>query len=390
MNILFVSQDYYPHISGVPVVVQYLAEGLTAKHQVSVATSIKPNDELPHEDELNGVKISRFVIYRDVAKRLHGDLQGLQQFVLRGQYDVIVIECGQAATTDALLPVMKNIKAPCVLHAHGLSGLLGGPFAIKSDFKHTIGNTYNWLRMQFYYGYTFKRQCKYFTASISLTPTDSGYNYLFKHIAKNYVLGNAAEDIFFEQTSDRFDVPTDGKPYLISIANYTVVKNQIEMLREFYASHRKDYALIMIGSKKTAYYHRLMQEKIALDKRYGERSVVALTGVDRKYFPAILDGASGYLVSSTYEEFSISIIEAMARSVPFISTNVGNAKELPGGMVVDDVHDMHTAIDALLSDEQRRKALGAEAKEYAFKYCRRQAAVEKLEMILNEVINNKV
>lgn len=389
-SILFVSESYYPQLSGVPIVVQYLAEGLVTKYKVSVVTSISPDDKLSNEDELKGVSIYRFVIYRDIAKRLKGDLVGLQQFVLNGDYDVIVMECGQAATTDSLLPIMKDIKVPCVLHAHGLSGLVGHPFTIKADLKHTIGNTYNWLRMRRYYSHTFKRQCKYFAASICLTATDSGYNYLSKHIKKNYVLGNAAEDIFFERASEQFDVPTEGKPYLISIANYTVVKNQIDMLREFYVSKTKNYALVMIGSKQTEYLKQVLQEKDTLDKQYGERTVVALTGVDRNCFPTILDGATGYLVSSTYEEFSISIIEAMARSVPFISTNVGNAKELPGGIVVNDVHNMHTAIDTLLSDENRRRELGAQAREYAFKFCRRKTAVEKLESILNEIVNNPI
>ena len=389
MKILFLSESYYPHLSGVPVVVQYLAEGLTGRHQVSVATSIAPNDKLPFEDEYNGVKIFRFVINRDIAKRLKGDLQGLQQFVLRGNYDVIVVECGQASTTDAILPIMKDIKAPCVLHAHGLSGLLGRPFAIKSDFKHTIGNTYNWLRMQLYYGHSFKRQCRYFDASISLTPTDSGYNYLSRHITKNYVLGNAAEDMFFEQSSEKFDVPTEGKPYLVSIANYQVIKDQLNMLRQFYLSSFKDYALVLIGREENEYYNQVKEEKKRLDYSYGERTVVMLTNIDRKYFPFILDNASVYLVTSLTEVFSISIIEAMARSVPFISTNVGNARELPGGVVVDNVHDMHTAIDTLLSNDNRRRELGAEAREYAFKNCRRETAVEKLENILNEVIKNK-
>lgn len=386
MNILFVSEDYYPHLSGVPVVVKYLAEGLAEKHQVTVATSISPSDDLPAEDILNGVKIFRFVVYRNLAKLLHGDIRGLQQFVLNGNYDVIVIECGQAATTDALLPVMEQVKVPCVLHAHGLSGLLSKPFALKSDYKHTIGNTYNWLRMQFYYGYTFKRQCKHYAASISLTSCDSGYDYLSKHIAKNYVLCNAADDIFFRETKEHYILSVEDKPYLISIANYTVVKSQLDMLREFYLSDKRDYALIMIGSKKTAYYNRLLQEKRRLDKQYGGRTVLMLTGVDRKFFPRILDRASGYLVSSTYEEFSISIIEAMARRVPFVSTDVGNARELPGGIVVDDVHQMHTTIESLLSDERKRIQLGEQGKQYAFEHCRRQAAVDKLEQILYEVI----
>lgn len=389
MKILFISESYYPHLSGVPVVVQYLAEGLAKRHQISVATSISNNDKLSYEDEVNGVKIYRFLIFRDIFKRLRGDLQGLQKFVLNFDSDVIVIECAQASTTDVLLPVLKKINVPCILHAHGLSGLLGKPFVIKSDIKHTIGNTYNWIRMQFYYGYTFKRCCSNFAASISLSENDSGYSYLSKYILKNYVLGNAAEDIFFEKTSECYELPIKGLPYLISIANYSVVKNQIAMMREFYESNIKDYALVMIGSRNTSYYYRLLQEKLKLDKRYGFRNVIALLGIDRKYFPTILDGASGYLVSSIYEEFSISIIEAMARSVPFISTNVGNANELPGGIVVYDIHDMHKAIEELLVDQNRRNYLGKKAKTFAYKNCRREDAVNKMEAILEEILKSR-
>lgn len=80
-------------------------------------------------------------------------------------------------------------------------------------------------------------------------------------------------------------MPTDGRPYLISIANYTVVKNQIEMMRQFYKSKHKEYALVMIGSKKTPYYYELQKAKAKFDRQYGERSVFMFTGIDRKYFP---------------------------------------------------------------------------------------------------------
>ena len=199
MKILFVSESYYPYQSGVPMVVKYLAEGLAVDNEVTVATSISPTEELPVGDEYNGVHIRRFLLWHNIAKRVKGDLLGIRSFVLNGSFDVVIIECGQAMTTDALLPIMSQIKVPCILHAHGLSGLLCKPFGLKSDFKHTIGGTYNWLRMQIYYGYTFKRQCKYFAASISLTDCDSGFDYVTKNIQSNYVLCNAADDAFFEK-----------------------------------------------------------------------------------------------------------------------------------------------------------------------------------------------
>ncbi len=389
MKILFVSEKYYPYLSGVPMVVKYLAEGLAINNEITVATSISPTEKLPAIDEHNGVHIRRFVLWHNLAKRVKGDLPGIQGFVLDNFFDIIIIECGQAMTTDALLPVMALIKAPCILHAHGLSGLLCKPFSLKSDLKHTIGNTYNWIRMQLYYRLTFKCQCRHFAASISLTEFDSGYDYVTKNIRNNYVLCNAADDMFFEEAKESYKLLTEGKPYLISIANYSIVKNQIEMMREFYKSKHKEYALVMIGSTKTSYYYKLQKAKAELDKQYGEHAVFMLTNINRKYFPYILDNASAYLISSTHEEFSISMIEAMARSLPFISTNVGNAKQLPGGMVVDDIHNMHSAIDAMLDDDKERIRLGKEGKLYTFGNCRRHTAVDKLESIIREVLTTK-
>ena len=54
--------------------------------------------------------------------------------------------------------------------------------------------------------------------------------------------------------------------------------------------------------------------------------------------------ATLYLVGSNFEEYSISLVETMAKGVPFISTNVGNACILPGGVTVDSITDMHTKI----------------------------------------------
>ena len=204
------------------------------------------------------------------------------------------------------------------------------------------------------------------------------------------MLCNAAEDALLEKAEEQYELPTDGRPYLISIANYTVVKNQIEMMRQFYKSKHKEYALVMIGSKKTPYYYELQKAKAKFDRQYGERSVFMFTGIDRKYFPYILDKASAYLVSSTHEEFSISVIEAMARSLPFISTNVGNAHQLPGGIVVDDIRDMHLTIDAMLGNDKERARLGKEGKQYAFENCRRRTAVKKMESIIHKVLQQQV
>ena len=43
-KVLFVSENYFPKVSGVPVVVQYLAEGLVDNgYEVSIVTTLHEN-----------------------------------------------------------------------------------------------------------------------------------------------------------------------------------------------------------------------------------------------------------------------------------------------------------------------------------------------------------
>ena len=59
MKILFSLTYYYPHISGLTIYAQRLAEALVARgHQVTVLTS-QHNSELPREDKHEGVRIVR-------------------------------------------------------------------------------------------------------------------------------------------------------------------------------------------------------------------------------------------------------------------------------------------------------------------------------------------
>ena len=58
MKILFLSENYFPNVSGVPVVVRYLAEGLAnLGHQVSIATSNFKN--CPEKEVIGGVTVYR-------------------------------------------------------------------------------------------------------------------------------------------------------------------------------------------------------------------------------------------------------------------------------------------------------------------------------------------
>jgi glycosyltransferase involved in cell wall biosynthesis len=395
MNILFVTSSYYPLLSGVPVVVKYLAEGLAAKeHCVSVVTCAHGNPQ--KAEEVNGVYVYRHDIYQNLLKLPAGRTREYIDFVCNFRADVVIIECTECITCNLLLPHLKRIRGKVILHAHGFSGLCNikstPMFAKRDGFLHTIGHPYNWIRSWYYFKCILPKYINDFDASMVLSEADSAKEYLERFLgSKNYVLENAADDMFFVDYSKESNplheiIDLKSSRYCLSCANYTVVKNQKDMIREFYKADVKDLALVCIGSSDNPYYKECLQLCNEMEKKYGYREVHLLHHIDRKYIPLIEGHALLYLVSSIWEEYSISIIEAMAQSVPFISTNVGNAKFLPGGVTIEDIHNTHDTIARLVDDKSLYSQLSRKGKEYAYTHCRKAIAVNTLERIIKETV----
>lgn len=394
LKILFLPASYFPNVSGVPVVVKYLAEGLFAKgHIVSIATCCFQNE--PIRDNINGIDVYRFNIWKDWKHSYKGDLREYVDFVINFDADVVVLECSQCITTDTILPYLNKLRSKIIFHSHGFSGLeLSGPFALHDSFYHTIGHTYTWLTSQFYFKYWFKKYAKFFNSSLVLSELDSGKPFLDNLLgSKNYILGNATDDMFFKDYSKCCNplenyIELKSSKYCFSCANYIVVKNQKRMLREFYKTKDKDCALICIGGRDTPYYYECLSLKEKLDKQYGYREVHLLYNVERRYIPIIVSKASLYITSSNFEEFSISIIEAMSQGIPFVSTNVGNASILPGGITVENPLKIHTAIDYLLSSPEKYAIYSKRGYKYSHDNCRIDVVVDRLEKIIKTTIES--
>ena len=390
MKILFTSEYYYPKVSGVPVVVQYLAEGLVAAgHDVSVVTQ-QPEGSCSYE-VINGVCVYRFEIFRSWRHSYKGNITGYINYVVNSDADVIIMECAECITTDTLLPHLSKIKGKIIFHAHGLSGFDNKFFSIKDSLKHTIGTTYNWINSHIYFNFYFKKAFDYFNACMCLSEVDSGIDYLKSNAKQLFILDNAADNMFFQgniKEDALFNyLELENSHYLMSCANYTVVKNQKDMIKQYYKSQSsKTYSLVCIGSNKNEYYNECSNLINALELQYGHRDVHLLYGVKRCDIPSIIKGSSLYLVTSRWEQYSISIIEAMSQGVPFISTNVGNARLLPGGITVGSVNEIAQNIDNIMADKCLYENCSRNGKSYAFNNCRIKGVVEKLESIINQVI----
>jgi Glycosyltransferase len=389
MKILFLSENYFPNVSGVPVVVKYLAEGLLKNgHQVAIAT--KAFKEEPLIDNINRVDVYRFKIEKNALHRYVGDVAGYINFVKNYKAEVNIVECSQCITTDVLLSHLHEISGKKIFHSHGFSGMELKPFAIKGDLVHTIGNTWNWIASKWYFAHTLKKAMPYFDASMCLSEVDSSREYLKQCVPNSQILDNAAQDMFFDNIVEYNKIEKyahlENCKYVMCCANYTVVKNQKDMIEQYYKSEAsKTCSLVCIGSFPTEYYRECEALVKQLEKTVGHRDVHLLHGVDRADLPSIMAEAYIYLVTSRYEQYSISIIEAMSQGLPFISMNTGNARVLPGGITINHIDDMHVEIDHLFNDSSIHKQYSIAGKEFAYKNCRIDAVVNHLEAIINSI-----
>ena len=78
-------------MSGVPVVVQYLAEGLLEKgYDVSICT--KWYEGLSDKENINGIHVYRFRLRKTLMKRYVGEIDSYRKFVLSLNADVVIFE----------------------------------------------------------------------------------------------------------------------------------------------------------------------------------------------------------------------------------------------------------------------------------------------------------
>lgn len=391
LKIVFITEFYYPFMSGVPVVTKYLAEGLAEKgHEIHIVTKLLSNCK--REEKVGSVKIHRFDVVYNKLKKPTGEGKLIKEFVLSKTWDVVIFECSQCVTTDIFLSELSNIDAVRVLHSHGFAGLLYKPLDMSNGFVRMLKNTYKSYIWRQYYSGVFKDSVKHFDITICLSEADSSKLYLKNNaIHEPKILLNCAQDIFFQDNTAKHAIrkywDLENESYFVSVANYQEYKNQMGILEQFYLTETKESSIVFIGSEKTNYYHCLNEKKKELDRKYGKRDVCFLVGVDRNDIPSIITDAKIYLVGSTFEEFSISIIEAMASGTPFISTNVGNARLLPGGITIDSIDAMHGKIDLLTNDNSLYKNFVLKGQEYAYSHCRINHAVDLLEQWLLDAVN---
>lgn len=386
MNILITVSTYYPEKDGVAVVTKYLAEGLAAKgNNVTVVTSLVDNNS---EEKYNDVTIKRVNLYTK-AGFYYGEKKEYLSLIEKEltNTDVMINVCTQNAFTDLLLKNIKKYKCKKILYMHGMYNFR----YTKLDFssvKSILNKLWKEIRWLYYY-FINANNFKCYDKVIQLHEKDDGYKFFKKfYNIDSKVIENATDDMFFETISNEKNLKNKEK-YIIYVANYSDGKNQKLAIKQYLkANIDKKISLICIGSKKNNYYYELEKLSHELKKKYGysenEKKIILLTEIERKSIPEYVKNAEFFLMTSKGEKYPLSLIEAMACGTPFITTKVGIAESLPGG-IISKPKEISKNIEKLITDENLSTKLGKEGYEYARKYAMKKDKIEMLNQCIKDI-----
>ena len=381
MRIVITVDTYYPDSNGVQNVTQYQAEGLVdLGHNVTIVTS-DCSGKYKKKELYHGVSIIRLNA-RNRNMFHWGNKKEFQKIILQlsKEADIIMGVCIESFAVDWLLPILDRLEAPVFVMNHGMHEFRWNRYNISSvgevgkkilrDLRWGIFYALNWNKIRKIGGIGF------------LHEKDYAYIQFKKHgCSGQFIVYNAAAPAFFEMEGIRKE------KLIINVGSFNSRKNQMLCLDAYYKANTGDYRLVLIGNPDNKYYKTLIKRKRNLDEVYGKKKVEILCNVNRDDTVEMIKKSSIYLMTSTWEAFPISVIEAMATSAMFISTNVGVNRYLPGGIVCNNETELINNLEKYTHCDNEK--LRYNAGKYAELHFRQSKQIKYLEDCFVETIKRE-
>ena len=361
MNILFISDVFFPRVNGVSTSINTFATELKALgHQVTlIAPSYGDDDK--KEDWI--VRVPSHKIYFDPEDRLmrFGKLKALLPWIKDQHFDVI------------------HVHTPFTAHYVGIE------FGKKLDIP--VVETYHTFFEDYLHHYLpwipqsisrkiarmiSRRQCDAVDGIIS--PSKPMLDVLKEYGIKTpgEVVATGLDDSIFTSVDGEpfrisYDIPIT-QPMLLFVGRVAHEKN-IDFLLHMHVELIKKHpdALLVITGEGPAEEHiNTMAIKL------GIKNKIKMIGyLDRNHeLLTCYKAADIFVFASKSETQGLVLLEAMAQGTPVVALAELGTKsvliEEEGVLIAkDDIKDFAEKVSTLLSDDSRRKALGEKGKEYA-------------------------
>ncbi|MEP7103989.1 MAG: glycosyltransferase family 1 protein [Candidatus Dojkabacteria bacterium] len=156
-----------------------------------------------------------------------------------------------------------------------------------------------------------------------------------------------------EKVIRKYNLP---KKFLLSVSTLEPRKNHLRMIRAFTELSREepDMCYVIVG-KKGWYYEEIFE----MVERFGLEDKVIFTGyVPEEELPYIFDLARGFMYCSFYEGFGIPPIEAYARGLPVLCSDIKVLKEVMGENALyadqNDYWDIYMKMKELIEIKKKK------------------------------------
>jgi D-inositol-3-phosphate glycosyltransferase len=326
MKILFVLENYYPHIGGVEVVFQNLAEGLTKKgHDISIITHrLKGTRRF---ETINKVKVYRINCLH--SRYLFTFFSIPKVISLSKRSDII-----HTTTFNGAPPAWiasKILKKPCIITIHEVWVNKWNKLTEMNNINSWIHNILEkmiyLLRFDRYIcvsGSTKKQldnlKIKKITSSVIYNGVDYEHwnpkKYKSDNIKKEFGINNEFIYVFTGRPGI-----SKGLEYLIKAV--PLISKSI-----------KNSKLLAIVSKDKAYEKRYKLIKALIKKLKIENRVILHDPVSYKDLPSYIKLADCVVVPSLAEGFGFSAAEACAMEKPVVVSNTASLPEVVSGEYV--------------------------------------------------------
>jgi len=339
MKLLLISEFYYPKIGGAETVVRMIGEHFARLGwEVHVVTGGREENR----EEINGVTVHRVPVSGNLVKGIKGDIEQLKTRIKRLQPDVTFVYAMQTwgsdlfvGDSDFLRNSTRLVVAPC-----GLS-------ALSSVVRRMV--YWRYLRR-------IRRVADRFNHYVFHTRQGNDYRYLANALHDNYsIIPNAvpSDVLGWSRESAVEYLKQKGLAYLLdhkfvlNVSNHYRIKSHRRLMRIFDSAFPEDYRLVIAGTVPKGgqgCYEECVRTVAASQNK------VLIDGSDRFTVLSLYKIARLFLLSSSIEYCPIVLLEAQGSRLPFLSTPVGNASELEGGIVLSPQKMTRTVVGGLLDD----------------------------------------
>ncbi len=359
MRVLATVERYAPAIGGAERVVQRVAEGLAARgHEVHVLTG-----GAPEEVELGGVHVHRLPVSGNEVRGIHGDGSSVASLIARIEPDIVFNYAAQTWATDCCFDLLEREGRPrMVLAPCGFSGL---------------GK---------------RRYERYFAA---MPERLRGYDALILHSAvyqdwkfasdagaeRIHVVPNGADP---PASGDTLGLTAPGRSLAVTVGSHVVSKGHAQFARAIRALARERALTGVIVAPPRRGLDALRGCQLTCQARARVQPLRILDGSLPGAVASAISAADLFLFTSRVECAPLVILEAMAAGSPWVSYDVGNVSELPGGVVAGSFGELLDAAGQVL--DGKRPELGTQGREAWEADHRWEDIIPRYESVFNEVL----